>query len=152
MYRRIAPKVPPGTDLADVRQDCVLIALAKYAEGYRGEWLAMRVWGDMKDLYGRSWRRHYRDLKEREEARDDPAQRVYDPTDDNDRAIDVQAALDALAHLNPRHMVAVRMCDAEGRTQADVARHLGVTLSALKTLLAEGREFLSRRLEDYNDA
>lgn len=149
VYRRIVKRVPPGTDHEDVRQDCALMTLKKYAEGYRGEWLFMRVWGDMKDLYGRSWRKHYRDQKEREEARGDPDQRAYDPTDDNDRAIDVQAALDALAHLNPRHMIAVRMCDAEGRLQADVARELGITLSALKTLLSEGRDFLRRRLEDY---
>lgn len=52
-------RLPPDISREDAEQDAAEIALRRSAEGYEGSHLSMRVWGDLKDKYGKLWREVY---------------------------------------------------------------------------------------------
>lgn len=137
-------KVPPGTDRGDVAQDALRLAVQRYAEGFRDGWLAKRVWGDMKDLYGREWKRHYNHAALRERAEQAPPPAYVMP--DQSVQLDVQEALDK---LDPAEQDCVEQCDMLGRSQHEVAAELRVPLSRVRNHLSTAREKLRGLLGSY---
>jgi RNA polymerase sigma factor (sigma-70 family) len=60
---------------------------------------------------------------------------------------DLRPLLDQeLSHLPDRYRVAIVLCDLEGRTRKEAARHLGVPEGTLAARLARGRVMLAKRL------
>jgi RNA polymerase sigma factor (sigma-70 family) len=71
----------------------------------------------------------------------EPAVTVHDPWRDLQPLIDQE-----LSRLPDRSRVAVVLCDLEGRTRKEAARHLGVPEGTLAARLARGRALLAKRL------
>lgn len=78
----------------------------------------------------------------------DPA--VADPTEDapSDRRHLTGCLLPLLDALPPSYREAVRRVDLEGERQVDVARALGLNISALKSRVQRGRSMLRERFAD----
>jgi len=55
----------------------------------------------------------------------------------------------ALTHLNPRQRMAVLLNKFEGMSYADIAETMGVSVSAVKSLLSRARVTLKDVLEPY---
>lgn len=136
-------RTPTSITYADVCQDARTIGLARFAQGYRGAWLATRIWGDMKDKYGREWRDQYR-----EQADTNPRKMAPVSYDDPDPtvALDIHAALE---HLDHRQRYSIIECDMNERGQADVAKDLSISVCTLKKVLGQAREILRERLHAY---
>jgi len=145
------PKAPPSLDFEDIQQDARKWALLRYKEGFRGAWLAQRIWGDMKDEYGRVWKKHYEEVAAREAEAVKPGHPGARPVsyEDPDQSItlDVHAALDCLPDLQRRIVIE---CDMNGRRQDLIAIELSISVAVLKRTLDLARASLRESLKEYN--
>lgn len=111
-------------------------------DGYTGAHLWKRVWGDMKDLYGREWKRFYAS------APNDPPAPVQRETrePDQDVVLDVR---EAVARLKPGPRRIVELIAFEGKTHAQVGEELGINEQAVTMRYARARLKLAEMLEAY---
>jgi hypothetical protein len=135
--------LPPGVSREDAEQEAAALALRWYAEGRRGATLHVRVWGDLKDLYGRQWKAHYNGA-----GRGEPLPtHIFAPNrSDPHVALDVR---EAVAKLTPVRRRVVEECALKGRSQADVAAETGVTVQTIKMTLVRARRDLAVLLASY---
>lgn len=146
-------RLPPGITPADATQEAILrlthrSADPRYAEGNR---LHRRVWGDMLDLYGRDWRKHYD-----QECRPHPCpQKLRDSLPSPLRMtgepepglrLDVR---EAVASLTPDQRAVVTLVALEGKSHAQAARVLGINAHAVTMRYARAREALALLLRAY---
>lgn len=136
-------KAPPSLEFQDIQQDARKWGHLRYKEGFRGAWLAQRIWGDMKDEYGRVWKKHYDEIELREKPSARPT--TYEDPDQS-VTLDIHAALDRLPDLQRRIIIE---CDMNGRTQESVARELSITTTGLKNALLLARAALRESLKSY---
>lgn len=129
--RRVAP-----ADVDDVVQE-VLAALAK-GEPHR----AQRLGAYLQRIARNTVAEHHR-KRAREHTR--LARFALEPDDEDGEPVTVAearlaAVMDAfVAQLSPSYAEALRAVDVEGRSQADVARALGIPLSSLRTRVQRAR-------------
>lgn len=139
-------KAPPSLDFQDIQQDARKWGHLRYKEGFRGAWLAQRIWGDMKDEYGRVWKKHYEEIELREQGGPTLSRPTTYEDPDQSVTLDIHAALDRLAPLQRQIVIE---CDMNGRTQESFARELGITTTGLKIALLLAREALREALKSY---
>ncbi len=118
---------------------------------YAGRYLHRRVWGDMLDLYGSYWKRHFE-----AETRSHPSpHRLKDALPSPLRAtgepeaglvLDVQAAI---ASLTPDQREVVRLVAFDGLSHQDAADKLGINAHAVTMRFARAKAVLGGLLRDY---
>lgn len=171
--------LPHGVTREDAIQDAYAQCLKRLAEGYPpgSARLWKRVWGDLKDQYGRVWRDHYRQQDCASAAGrlpvgflDAPKHDVHDsggslPRADGSFVLPAQFTADraqtppdqsivmdvrdAVAKLTEPQRYVVEQCGLLGRPQADVAAERGVTTQAVKIMFMRARRRLAELLVDY---
>lgn len=133
--------IPPTVSQIDAEQEAMrrLLEKKKDPKFQKPNWLFQRVWGDMKDLYGREWKRHYGQTPEPDASRrpDQPDQNVV---------MDVQ---DAVARLSPGHRRVVELIAYRGLSHAEAAAELGLSTAATTMRYARARMKLAEMLEAY---
>ncbi len=142
--------LPPGITHADALQEACLRITQRYPQ-YAGRYLHRRVWGDMLDLYGRDWKRHYEN-----ETRSHPApHRLKDALPSPLRAtgdpeaglvLDVQAAIEA---LTPDQREVVMLVAFDGLSHQEAGDRLGINAHAVTMRYARAKAVLAGLLGDY---
>ncbi len=137
-------RVPPHITSEDVRQDARTIGLSRYKQGYRGTWLAQRIWGDMKDSYGRQWKHKYKDESDVNPRKLSARESYVDP--DAGMQMDVHCALDLLSPLQRQIIIAIDIEQDEPRV---LAKRLGVPVALVLDLHTSAQELLRSALAAY---
>lgn len=135
----VARKVAPG-DVDDVVQE-ILLAVGRGGGARTGAYVHGIARHHVAEHHRRRAREHQRLARLALEP--EPA-----PEDEDAVQARLAAALEAfLPALSPSYRQAVEEVDLRGRSQAEVARELGVPLSTLRTRVQRGRAELRRLLE-----
>jgi DNA-directed RNA polymerase specialized sigma24 family protein len=139
---------PQGVTPADCLNDCVVRLLELNAEKGRRvpegvsveAWLVTRCHGDVRDYYGRLW-------KKQSHIRTVNAPEGIDPTDppDPDVVDDVRGALHVLNELELKVMTAF----LDGQTQSQIAESIGSGQPYVSHVLARARQKMAPLLEAY---
>lgn len=145
--------LPPGVTQADAVQEAMARLThrsrdPRYAEGKR---LHRRVWGDMLDLYGREWKKHYdqechshpapHKLKDKLPS---PLRQTGEP--EPGLVMDVRAAIET---LTPDQRAVVELVALEGLSHQDAAEKLGINAHAVTMRFARAKEALAEKLRAY---
>jgi RNA polymerase sigma factor (sigma-70 family) len=104
-------------------------------------------------LYGVAYRTalHAREAAARRRAKEAEVVARTEPPDDT--WIELRAVLDQeLQRLPKKYRAIVALCDLEGRTRKEVARHLGWPEGTVASRLARGRVLLAKRLNRHGIA
>lgn len=150
--------------------------LSRWRRGWRDGKLYMRVWWDLKRLYGKDWRRYYanapnaqaqydrKDYLARLGSNDDEpdplfAHRTYHHTvpktlADRRPVPNTAAVLDvreALTHLSEAQRAAVEAVCLEGRDVREYAEEIGSTPGAVAAVLCKAKKKLAKLLEAYKE-
>ena len=145
MLRKL--RVPPDTTAADVRQEIAAAWVRRSAAGYHGARLFVRVWGDVKDVLGRSWRQWY---SSRPVTPDTPEVATASPVapagPDLGAVLDVR---DAVAKLTEKQQYVVRRMAFEGAHRDEVAAETGISPHGVTVLYCRAKAKLKELLEDY---
>lgn len=118
---------------------------ARTDEGYTGRKLWKRVWGDMKDLYGREWRRFYAEPKPPGQTGMPSPGRVTSEAEQGLK-VDVRAAV---ALLKPGQRDVVERIAFLGMSHEEAAKDMGLNTQAVTMRYARARRRLAELLEAY---
>jgi RNA polymerase sigma factor (sigma-70 family) len=153
--RKLRGRHPGDPSYEDVRQDAAVLVmecagrLAEKPEGVeRDAWLVQRAWGMLMDRRQQSAKRHAATEQRAKSFRGDDSHCVPSHAPGCDMRADVEAAL---AKLSPTQAEAARAVLLDGWTQAEYARHKGVSEAAVSKTLARARAELAEHLKDYAD-
>lgn len=141
VYRFALSVVRNPSEAEDVTQTAFLNAFRAYARGERPErphsWLIAIAHNTIRSRYRRRLRRPA-------EVSLDAAAELSSPPAERSDAVDV---LRALGELPESQRDALTMRELEGRSSREIAAALGVSVSAVESLVARGRRTLRRRRE-----
>ncbi len=135
-------------DAEDAFQACFLILARKAASVTRREsigcWLHTVAHNTAVEAARANARRRARERQVKDMPH--PTVAAVEPSCES---VDWRPVLDhELGRLSEKCRAAVVLCDLEGRSQRQAARHLGISLSTLASRLARGRQLLAKRLKD----
>lgn len=151
MARQIVRRLslPLGTTKRDAIQEAMTRITERSDAGYSGRFLFVRVWGDMKDLYGRAWRRFY---QAGEQSYSDS---IEDGLPSPGRVThDVEAGLqndvrEAVQKLKPSQRAVVEQIIFRNLTHKEAAKELGLSKQAVTMRYARARARLADLLRAY---
>ena len=162
IYNLILRHVGDPDEAADLTQDTFVNAFRGFG-AFRGEckiltWLCQIALNQCKNRFRqrdrrRDWEGPSRDAPTAGEADEQRLLEIPDWKQSPERALETKElqrqVLAAIEQLSPEYRTVVILCDLQGRSYAEIAQIVGLSLETVKTRIHRGRLMIRRKLEAY---